>query len=343
MPRLNPRFARCVFFLFARHPETRELRRTPAGTGVIVGFETGVAYHIYAVTCAHVAPQGASVIRLNTTDGKSRNIELEPDDWRTHPSGSDVAIADITEELFEGDDVSYIQPRLFAEQGFIAGVGLGIGDDGFMLGLYANHPGRDYNRIAAKFGNISLMADENDPIGWKGRPKRPAHLFDIRSRGGFSGSPVFVYRTPDGDLRSIDVDGQRRRTTVTPRVVASDRMREDMRGPDGPDWSMEYDTENNIFLRLLGIHAAQYKEKVKIRKPKKPELEGDDDTIRDGDDLWIEGGTTIVVPAWEIRALLNRPDFIQTREDREERLKRQNKSEPASEEGAGEEQNSSSG
>ena len=279
MPRLSPLFAKCVFFLYARHPRTGAVKDTPAGTGVIVGFSS-VARHIYAVTCAHVAPQGASVIRLNTTNGKSRKIELDPDDWQTDPSGSDVAIADITEEVMEGDDFSYIPPRLFVEQPFIDDVGLGIGDDGFMLGLYANHPGRDYNRISAKFGNISLMADIGDPIGWEGRPKRPAHLFDIRSRGGFSGSPVFVYRTPEGDLRSIDVDGYRRRTTVAPHISASDTRIEGRSAAIAPPWETEYDTENNIFLRLLGIHAAQYPEKAKVWKPRKLKSEADDDVIR---------------------------------------------------------------
>jgi len=303
------------------------VKDTPAGTGVIVGFSS-VARHIYAVTCAHVAPQGASVIRLNTTNGKSRKIELDPDDWQTDPSGSDVAIADITEEVMEGDDFSYIPPRLFVEQPFIDDVGLGIGDDGFMLGLYANHPGRDYNRISAKFGNISLMADIGDPIGWEGRPKRPAHLFDIRSRGGFSGSPVFVYRTPEGDLRSIDVDGYRRRTTVAPHISASDTRIEGRSAAIAPPWETEYDTENNIFLRLLGIHAAQYPEKAKVWKPRKLKSEADDDVIRYGDEIWINSGTTIVVPAWEIRALLNKSCFLERRKEREDRMKRENEGAP---------------
>jgi len=215
MPRLHSNFSRCVFFLYGQHPETGKLIG-PKGTGVLIGFHD-VTIHTYAVTCAHIAPQGASVVRLNTIDGKSRLIELEPDDWITPKNGADVAAVDITDKMAAGDDVNYIPPAWFVEKRFIERVDLGIGSDGFMLGLFAKHPGTEYNRIAAKFGNISLMADDNDPIGWEGRPPRPAHLFDIRSRGGFSGSPVFVYRTPEGDLRSVE-DGVRRRTTVAPTL-----------------------------------------------------------------------------------------------------------------------------
>ena len=335
MPRLSPDLARCVFFLYGRHPKTNELLG-PKGTGVLIGYQAdhlGVEIiHIYAITCAHVAPQGASVIRINTTDGKSRLIELGPDDWVTPESGADVAAADITDELIEGDDVSYLSTGWFATKGFIDKVKLGIGDDGFMLGLFALHPGKEYNRVAAKFGNISLMADETDPMRWGGRPPREAHLFDIRSRGGFSGSPVFVYRTPDGDLRSV-FDGVRRRTTVAPVIPQQDEAdrRVGRRSADSGNWEYEYDTENNIFLRLLGIHAAQYPETVKARKLKKATLESSDDTLKHGDDFLLESGTTIVVPTWEVRDLLNHKHLVERREKRHAQQSRETPVEPSPE------------
>jgi hypothetical protein len=103
MPRLHSNFSRCVFFLYGQHPETGKLIG-PKGTGVLIGFHD-VTIHTYAVTCAHIAPQGASVIRLNTIDGKSRLIELEPDDWITPKNGADVAAVDITDKMAAGDDV----------------------------------------------------------------------------------------------------------------------------------------------------------------------------------------------------------------------------------------------
>jgi len=88
-----------------------------------------------------------------------------------------------------------------------------------------------------------------------------------------------------------------------------------MRGSEG-DWGREYDTDDNIFLRLLGIHAGQYPETVKARKVIEAKSEGADDHLRHGDEFSIEGGTTIVVPAWEVRDLLNRSIFVERREKR---------------------------
>src|ERR1700690_268268 len=83
MPRLNPTFKQMVFFLYGRDPKTSKVVG-PLGSGFFVALE-GVRSknwymrHFYAVTCWHVAVQnGASIIRINTTNGKSRFIELEP-------------------------------------------------------------------------------------------------------------------------------------------------------------------------------------------------------------------------------------------------------------------------
>lgn len=327
MPRLNPNFARCVFFLFGRDRKGK-IKSQPEGTGVLIGARerirgTGYFTHMYAVTCAHVAPQGASVMRVNTQEGNSRFIDLHPDiDWLTPTNGADLAAADITDQFEVGDDVRYLSTAQLATKGFVKTVEIGIGEDGFMLGLFSRLPGKDRNMVAAKFGNIALMADEAAPIGLEGRTPRPSHLFDIRSRGGFSGSPVFVYRTPDGDLRDID-DGVRRRTTVAPRMVVSADPRGSMREPmhAEADWALEYDMEDNIFLRLLGIHIGQYPEVVKARKlPKTKPISETDDLIRHGDRFVIEGGVTVVVPAWEILDLLNREEFVKRRAEREAQL-----------------------
>lgn len=330
MPRLNPNFARCVFFLYGRDKDGR-IKREPDGSGVLVGIRSVVpslefVMAMYAVSCAHVVSQGASVIRINTVDGGSRFIELDSDiDWRTPINGADVAAADITELLKEGDDVRYLSPAWLATREFVASAGIGIGDDGFMLGLFGHHSGEKRNLVAAKFGNISLMADDSAPVRHeKGRPPRPAHLFDIRSRGGFSGSPVFVFRTPGGDLRDVDAGGeggmgsQRRRTTLAPRL--SESRGDDLRRYSGDevDWAIEHDTDDNLFIRLLGIHVAQYSEVVRVRRlpGDQPRVEAEQDVIRSGDQLIIEGGVTVVVPAWEIVDLLNRQEFVDKRESR---------------------------
>jgi hypothetical protein len=63
-----------------------------------------------------------------------------------------------------------------------------------MVGRFVNHQGEKENRLAARFGSISMM---QEPI-WVARDNRWQESFavEMRSRTGFSGSPVTVYRTP---------------------------------------------------------------------------------------------------------------------------------------------------
>lgn len=335
MPRLSPTFARCVFFLYGKDKKGR-YRSEPEGTGVLIGvreFVRGGGWYqnMYAVSCAHVIAQGATNVRINTREGGHRFIELDQDlDWFTPTNGADLAAADITDQFGYGDDTNFLSPYWLAGRDFIQKAQIGIGDDGFMLGLFSRQPGKARNLVAAKFGNITLMADDAAPVVHEdGRPGRPAHLFDIRSRGGFSGSPVFVYRTPGGDLRDVDGGGeagggsQRRRTTIAPRPQ-TDHLPRSLaiaQEHNTVEWAIEYDTDNNLFIRLLGIHVAQYPEVVRARKmPKsKPDSEAEDEIIRSGDRLVIDGGVTVVVPAWEIIDLLNREEFVKRRAEREKR------------------------
>src|ERR1700730_10815269 len=71
--------------------------------------------------------------------------------------------------------------------------------------------------IAARFGNISLLASDDAPIEQPNQQRRPSHIFDMRSRPGFSGSPVFVYRTPSGDLRYATERG--RYKSLSPKTI----------------------------------------------------------------------------------------------------------------------------
>jgi hypothetical protein len=57
--------------------------------------------------------------------------------------------------------------------------------------------GGERNQPAARFGNISVMPT---PILQPNNVKRPTYLVDMHSRTGYSGSPVFVYRTPGNNL-----------------------------------------------------------------------------------------------------------------------------------------------
>lgn len=199
MPRLNPFFERTVFFLYGHDPQTGELNNQPIGTGVFVGVPAEGhdarldCRHVYAVTTHHVIGAGGSIIRINTEEFQeglgfsvaSRPIEPEFHEWAFIRGGHDIAAIDVTDHLCEGDAISYIPLGLFATESFFMDVGFGIGEDGFMLGLFADIPGKNYNRIAARFGNVSLTAHKDDLIEQGNGHKHPSHVFDMRSVLGF--------------------------------------------------------------------------------------------------------------------------------------------------------------
>jgi hypothetical protein len=318
MPRLNPRFKHMAFFLYGRSPQTGRIVG-PLGTGFFIGLEADRVWylrHHYAVTCYHVAVKvGASIIRINTKDGSSRFIELEPHEWQFIRGGDDICAVDITDRITDQDEYSVIPPGLVTWKDFITDEQVEIGEDGFMLGLFADHPGKKQNLVAARFGNLSLLAHDGELIEQPNEIKRPSHIFDMRSRPGFSGSPVFIYRTPAGDLRTTS---ERGRFEAVERAMqrATDRPRW---GASSIDVLADMEMENNTFLMLLGVHAGQYPEWVEARKIKKT-LGEVDDIVRDRDKLKIPSSMAVVAPAWEIINLLNLPVFQAQRQERDKRM-----------------------
>lgn len=102
----------------------------------------------------------------------------------------------------------------------------------------------------------------------------------MRSRGGFSGSPVLVYQTIFSDLENINGD------------------------------LMQVDLMDPSFLRLLGVHCSQYAEPVKVTRLR----EGVGDPIREGDRLSIPSSMTVIVPAHQISRLLDAAIFERQRQ-----------------------------
>ncbi len=327
MPRLTPAIAGAVLFLYARHPEKCP-DATPVGTGFVVGFPNqnnpamGAPCHIYAVTCHHVGPR-ASFIRINTEGGGSRVIDTEPAEWQFLSDSDDVAAIDITDEIASTDEYAVIRVETFVTKQIITDLELGLGEDGFMLGLFANHPGAKRNLVASRFGNVSLLADEDEPVKQGNDILRPSHLFDMRSRTGFSGSPVFVYRTPSSDLR---FEALARKRTQGHRSYAVSRD-DDVVGynaraqHDLESWIEETDNGRNIFLRLLGMHSAQLREPLTVFKESEtnPPTLNEDGVVRHGDKLSIQSSMTVIVPAWRIIDLLQHKNFDGQRKAREMR------------------------
>lgn len=313
MPRIKSALQSSIFYLYATNPETGE-REGPKGTGVLVSrmdrysefFRVGTP-HIYAVTSYHVAvTSGASIIRVNNLRSSGvlsptphevtftgRYIDREPHEWHFIPGGDDIAVTDITDELCpeiaspDGVDYIYAVPESdFVTEEFIHKVSISLGEDGFMLGLFSRNSGGEVNYPAARFGNIGQLASALCPVEQGHGVVRPSHVFDIHSRPGFSGSPVFVYRTPAVDLTGINEAG---------------------------DWTLN--TTNNVFLKLLGIHSGQFDDEVEATKA---EAYGQLPIV-EGDKIGIPSSMTVVAPSWNISKVLDLPALAEQRSVRDEK------------------------
>jgi len=302
MPRLNRPFSKIVFFAFGIDAKTGE-RVGPRGSGFFLSRPSTDApglCHYYAVTNWHVAVQGMwSQIRVNILDGESRFIPLSPDDWHYERDGADLAIADVTDWLdVETDDVEMLPEHFLLTKDWAKFAGLELGEDVFMIGMYANVSASNRNSPAARFGSLSRPADDQAPLkaGINGA-MRPAHLLDMRSRTGFSGSPVFVYRDEDCFAREAYIEGE----------GWIDNQMTESRKSMGP---------GRLHPSLLGIHCSQFNEPVEILA-----VESEDEALRapihEGDRLVIPSSMTIAVPSWDVKALLDQAHFEEIRQMRD--------------------------
>lgn len=290
MPRIHPQLPDCVFFLFGRSPKTGEIEG-PLGTGFLVSrhppSKPGLN-HLYAVTNWHVAVRlGASIIRLNTKTGETRLLDYDPSDWIFN-ADDDLAILDIHDDLRPSDAVSYISERDFLAGDKWSRSGLTIGDDAFMIGLFAAHHGDDWNVPCARFGNVAMLSSLHAKLEMANGSKQPCYLVDTHSRGGFSGSPVFVYRTSGSDLTNMH--------------------EKDFGGRDRP---------TNILFALLGIHCRQFYEEIEF-EASEITVEHSRRPIVEGDILRLPSSMTMVLPAWQISKLLDREEFAMVRKKREQ-------------------------
>lgn len=296
MPRLDQRILSTVFYLYGRDPKSGKVRG-PLGTGVFILKPSNInpnKFHVYAVTAHHVIKSGASIIGVRSHDPNATGpifAEYDPSEWWSIPDGDDIAIVDVTDVdplPVGGVPVDWIVTPEFVDE-----VDLGAGDDGFMLGLFVKHPGAPKINPAVRFGNISIMPSNANPIEQGNGIKRPSFVFDMHSRPGFSGSPVFVYRTPANALTGIDPSGS-------------------------GHWSL--DTKNNIFVKLLGIHSGQFTEGNSVRKS---EAYGSPTPIIEGDNLELPSSMTVVVPASAIRHIIYAGEAKKVRAQREKRLSKE--------------------
>ncbi len=204
MPRIPTEILGSVFYLY-KTPEDAESGSEYGGTGFFIGVpsKTDPRYsHVYAITNYHtVFEHGYTTIRINTVNGIPDFLELIPDvDWKYLPGGGDVTVCPIHQHL-KGDyhKLIYIPIRLFATKSIVDDKNIGIGDDVFMVGRFIKRDGAPTDSPAVRFGNISVMPTHIEPMS---NGIKDSYCIDLHSRSGFSGSPVWVYRTPGNDIET---------------------------------------------------------------------------------------------------------------------------------------------
>lgn len=204
VPKIPTEYLDCVFYLY----ETAEDAKAGlnfGGSGFLVSvpsvmFPEQVIY-TYAVTNWHTACRGSSVVRLNGKDGGHDVFDFGPEDWTFIPNSYDIAVCKIAvdpskhRQAFIPISIGITREELARPQHAI-----GVGDNVFMLGRFIDHDGGPTNQPAARFGNIAVLPTHiEQPNG----VVTDSFCLDLHSRTGFSGSPVFVWRSVGDDLDEI--------------------------------------------------------------------------------------------------------------------------------------------
>lgn len=274
MPRIDQTITHAVFFLYASKEEAAR-GRNAHGTGFVASIPVYGEPHFfyYGVTNKHVIQSGA-VVRLNTNTGVEI-FDLDPADWQIDPD-NDIAVVRL---LVDGGArrLGAISITAFLDKKY---PDVGLGDDVFMIGLFVDSQNKDSNSPVARFGSVSMLATESAPIDNGLGQRYESYVVDMHSRGGFSGSPVFVYQTIGSDLTrgffGIDV-------TIEFGGMAN--------GIPGFGEPAKLHTRNS--LKLLGIHWGQFPEQWEA-------------IAEDGRKSRVRGvsGMTCVAPAWSIAGML---------------------------------------
>jgi hypothetical protein len=148
-------------------------------------------------------------VRANLKSGAGGLIPASLSEFRFHPNNAieatDVAVCLMSREVVAEDDESKkdtIDCRwvplngdrtLVASDQEIKDLGIGIGDEVVVVGLFRSHYGLERNVPIVRIGNIASMREE--PVFTKYAGDIEAYLVEARSIGGLSGSPVFVARS----------------------------------------------------------------------------------------------------------------------------------------------------
>jgi hypothetical protein len=294
MPKVPAMIRNAAFYLYPSVEDAKKGKNF-GGTGFIIGEPSkrhakyGRAF-MYAVTNWHVAVQGSPVIRLNSPDGSAPDIlDADVTDWY-FDGKHDIAVLPINIDP-DKHMVTVLHSRMLLTRDDVKNGGIGPGDDIFMVGRFMDHDGGQRNQPALRFGNIAM---EPTPIMQSNNVKVPAYCVDLHSRSGYSGSPVFVYRTPFSDLDPPPAS----RT---------------------PNLGLALMPPLATFFSILGIHFAQFPEMWEVTAAGKLKHETTGPLLTGTHYIQGLSGMTCVLPSWSIREVLDMPELKKKRAENEEK------------------------
>ncbi len=172
-----------------------------SGFGFYIPSETHPEYnfHFYVVTNAHVITEGYTVVRFNLKDPSSgfertRVFPFTTGDWVIHPE-HDIAVCAMPPDL----DTSVLSLIVWGREFFVTRdefrqKDIGAGDNLVYIGRFMGHGGKYENMPSVRFGNISMVPNEREPVEYRVKlrqRKQVGYLVEARSGSGYSGSPVF--------------------------------------------------------------------------------------------------------------------------------------------------------
>lgn len=213
MPRIPDSLMDGIAFLYPTAALARARERL-GGTGFLVGRRLvgGEAaygkdvYVAYLVSNRHVVfESSACVASVNRRDGSAPDIwDIDQNDWIAHPN-HDLAATCVQDYLDKAvQRLTHVREDRFITPAIMAASELGVGDEVFMIGRFVNLQGAMANKPAARFGTLSMMLEDIPTKGPAGnRVTQESFAVEMRSRTGFSGSPVIVYRTVATVLRPV--------------------------------------------------------------------------------------------------------------------------------------------
>jgi hypothetical protein len=284
MLRIPDQFLDCSLYIY-ESMETAESGMPSGGSGFLVAvplLANPQESQLYVVTNRHVvANVDHPVLRLNSVTGVAHSLETNSLRWvNSHEDDLAVLPLDIAEEDYK---LACVPVKAFMTEDKSKGLGIGPGDEVFMVGRFISHEGKQKNTPTVRFGNISMMAHE--PMENAFGQLQETFLVECRSIPGYSGSPVFMF---------IDLTLPRPPNWFTPAMPV---YNPEAHGP----W----------FLGIDWCHIYNYESVLKENKeaPLVPKQ-------------WVRSNTGMagVIPAWRLQSLLNTEGLVAQRKERDERI-----------------------